>query len=91
MAKKNEEKERAIESFSKDVLVHYLKTELVIVSRARLRIIELDIDYNKLSAEIKETLQQIEKASNAKSLVKYHQLQIKYERLQRRMDKLLKF
>ena len=89
MAKKKTTTERPIASFSKDVLVAYLKSE-VFINHAMLRLLELEIDFKKLETAIRAIHQEIEKAYKENNRVKYLKLQIQETRLQKRMDRLLK-
>jgi hypothetical protein len=89
MAKrKASEKERTIESFSKDVLVCFIKQQYR-PDVHRLRSIELDIEYKKLDAKLKIIMEESHKASGAGNRVKYFELQAQWERVNKRINRLL--
>lgn len=82
-------KERTIESFSKDVLVVYIKQWDFGGNLHRLRSIELDIEYKKLDAKVKANIEATTKALKEKNFAKYYELMAESERLQKRINKLL--
>jgi hypothetical protein len=89
--KKASEKERKIESFSKEALVSYLKNHVVFVDLFRLAAIDSDIQWKKLDEEMSRNRSESEVALNAKDFVKYYKLRSEWERLSKKQHRLIKW